>query len=92
MTCTAGETWSADSLHDLSQMSFWVLGPSDEQVVEPRFRWLDRGCTEIDPMRVACVDVVSPEDHRRVLAVGDRVEAVVIAGARFSCEPDSVPI
>jgi hypothetical protein len=47
---------------------------------------------EVDEPRIARRNVVSPEDHRRALAVSDRLEAVVFAGTGLRRETDPVPV
>lgn len=87
-----GGNWSADALYDLNQVSVQIHDPGDEQPVEPWLRWLDRPCSEPDEALIPGWHVVRPEDHRRSLSHGDRVELVVVAGAGFRGKPDSVAV
>lgn len=75
--------WLDMVLHNLYEVPVRILDPRDEQAIEPWRRSLNRLRTEADETVIACRDIIGPKYHRGALAVGDRAEPMVFAGAAF---------
>jgi hypothetical protein len=79
-------------LDDLDRVAVGVSDPCDQQAIEPSVWCYQARGSLRGELGVGTSGVVCPEDHRGTLALGHRVEPVIIAGGRDRCDTDLVAI